>query len=254
MVKAIFARFAEQRLPSRLIIVIGGLAVVALMFIRLWSEIAEGDLASFDTAILLSFRQTGSLAEMIGPPWFQQTMIDITTLGGRTVLTLIIAGSACFMLMKHAYRLAALIVGATLSGSLIVAALKGFLARPRPLVVEQLVTETSMSFPSGHAANSAIVYLTIAIFFMRYEPKPATRYFVLGLAVLIVTAIGISRIAMGVHWPSDVLAGWLFGTTWACLWALIVKLPAAKITEEVPQDDPVVFSESDHTRRPRNEA
>lgn len=235
----VLARLSEQKLPLRYIWIVGGLAVTGLLLIALWSEIAEGELAAIDSAILLLFRQPGHLNEMIGPAWLRQTMLDITTLGGTTVITLLIIGSAGFMVVKGAYRIAALIVGATIGGSLIVSALKGFLERPRPAIVDHLVTETSMSFPSGHAANSAIVYLTIAVLFMRFEPKLSTRLFVFVAAVLIVIAIGISRLALGVHWPSDVLAGWLFGTGWACFWALIVKLPATQIDQEVPPDNAI---------------
>lgn len=213
---------------------VGGLALVGLLLVGLWFEIAEGDAVAVDRAILLFFRTPESPHAMIGPPWLRQAMLDITTLGGTTVITLLIAGSAGFMLMRHAYRIAALIVGATIGGSLIVSALKGWLERPRPELVDHLVSATSMSFPSGHAANSAIVYLTIAVLFMRFEPRLSSRLFVLGAAISIVTAIGISRVALGVHWPSDVLAGWLFGTGWACFWALIVKLPITHIEDEVP--------------------
>lgn len=222
----------EKKIPLRYIVIAGGLALAGVLFIGLWSEIAEGEAAAIDTAILLLFRNPGDLNQMIGPPWLRQTMIDITTLGSSTVLTLIVIGSTGFMLVKHAYRIAALIVGATISGSVIVSVLKGFLERPRPTLVDHLVAETSMSFPSGHAANSAIVYLTIAVLFMRIEPKLSTRLFVLAASIMIVTAIGVSRVALGVHWPSDVLAGWLFGTGWACFWALIVRLPATHIDEE----------------------
>lgn len=230
---SLLAHLAEQRRPLRYLWIVAGLAVTGLLIIALWSEIAEGELAAIDTFILLLFRQPGHLNEMIGPAWLRQTMLDITTLGGTTVLTLVIVGSAAFMVVKGAYRIAALIVGATTGGSLMVVALKGFLERPRPTIVDHLVTETSMSFPSGHAANSAIVYLTIALLFMRLEPKLSTRLFVLAVAIIIVTAIGISRITLGVHWPSDVLAGWLFGTGWACFWALIVKLPVAQFDEKL---------------------
>ncbi|WP_442955056.1 phosphatase PAP2 family protein [Parasphingorhabdus sp.] len=91
--------------------------------------------------------------------------------------------------------------------------------------------EHSASYPSGHAANSAIVFLTIAVLFSRVEDSSRTRLFVLSVALMLTLAVGISRVALGVHWPSDVLAGWMFGTSWACLWALLVKLP--KVEEKL---------------------
>ena len=222
---------AEGRLPLRPILLFGGAALTALLILWLWSEIAEGEINRVDRAILLAFRRSADLQTLAGPTWLRQLMLDLTTLGGTTVLVLVIAGSAAFVYLKGAHRMALVILGATTSGSLIVTLLKGFFERPRPTLVDHLVIEHSASYPSGHAANSAIVYLTIAVLFSRVEDSLRTRLFVLSVALLLTLAIGISRVALGVHWPSDVLAGWMFGTCWACLWALLVKLPI--VEEEV---------------------
>lgn len=216
---------AERNLPLRPILLVAAISGVALLFLWLWLEVAEGDLNAIDRTVLLAFRTPGDLNVMAGPVWLRQTMLDITTLGSATMLTLVIIGSAGFMAMKKAYRIALILLGAMISGSGAVVLLKGFFVRPRPTLVDHLVIEHSASFPSGHAANSAIVYLTIAALFMRIEPDLRTRLFVLCAAILLTLAIGISRVALGVHWPSDVLAGWMFGAAWASLWALVVKLP-----------------------------
>lgn len=218
---------SERNLPLRLILLIGAVSALALLFIWLWSEVAEGDLNAIDRMLLLAFRTSSDEHSLLGPVWLRQTMIDITTLGSATMLTLVIVGSAGFMAMKKSYRIALILLGATISGSGAVMLLKGFFLRPRPILVDHLVIEQSASFPSGHAANSAIVYLTIAALFMRIEPDLRTRLFVLTVAILLTLAIGVSRVALGVHWPSDVLAGWMLGAAWASLWALIVKLPKA---------------------------
>lgn len=221
----------DNRLPMKQILLIGGIALTILLFLWLWSEVAEGEVSAIDQRILFAFRKSGELQTMAGPTWLRQTMLDVTTLGGTTVLALVISGSALFVYMKGAHRMALVIVGATVSGALMVTLLKGYFLRPRPTLVDHLVIEHSASFPSGHAANSAIVYLTIAVLFSRVEDSLRTRLFVLSVALLLTLAIGISRVALGVHWPSDVLAGWMFGTCWACLWALLVKLPI--VEEEV---------------------
>ncbi|TXC68114.1 phosphatase PAP2 family protein [Sphingorhabdus soli] len=218
---------SERNLPLRPILLIGTVSAMVLMFLWLWFEVAEGDLKAIDTSLLLAFRTPGDLHTMAGPVWLRQTMLDLTTLGSATMLTIVIIGSASFMALKKAYRTSLILLGATISGSVAVALLKGFFVRPRPILVDHLVIEHSASFPSGHAANSAIVYLTIAALFMRIEPDLRTRLFVLMAAILLTLAIGISRVALGVHWPSDVLAGWMFGAAWASLWALVVKLPRA---------------------------
>lgn len=225
---------AESRLPRKLILLIGGVALTLWLFLWLWSEVAEGEVSAIDQAILFAFRKSGELQTMAGPTWLRQTMLDITTLGGTTVLGLVIAGSALFIYFKGAHRMALIILGATISGAIMVTLLKDFFLRPRPTLVDHLVIEHSASFPSGHAANSAIVYLTIAVLFQRVEPSLQTRVLVLSMALLLTFSIGISRVALGVHWPSDVLAGWMFGTSWACLWGLLAKSPV--VDEATPTE------------------
>ncbi|WP_170004208.1 phosphatase PAP2 family protein [Pseudopontixanthobacter vadosimaris] len=227
---------ARRELPWRYILPTGILALLGFLVIELWLEIAEGEARQLDRAILLLFRRSGDFGSLIGPAWLEQTMVDITTLGSATMLTLLTIASAGLMAVRGTYRVSAILIGAIASGSILVAMFKDFLERPRPGLVHHLVNETSMSFPSGHAANSAIVYLTIAVLFVRFERHFATKLFVLAMAASIVLAIGVSRVALGVHWPSDVLAGWMLGTGWACFWAIIVKLPIARIPEVLPAD------------------
>ena len=215
---------AEDRLPWRYILAILGFSLMAFLFLELWSEIDEGDARAIDRAVLLGFRNPTDTSGMIGPAWMEQVMKDITTLGSPTVLVLFVVAATGFMAAKRSYRMAAVVLGASLSGSLLVTLFKDVFHRTRPDVVARLVEETSMSFPSGHASNSAIIYLTITVLFIRIESSLRTRVFAATLGVLIVLSIGISRLALGVHWPTDVLAGWLFGTVWATIWAMIVKL------------------------------
>ncbi|TIO49667.1 MAG: phosphatase PAP2 family protein, partial [Mesorhizobium sp.] len=96
--------------------------------------------------------------------------------------------------------------------------------RPRPDLVSHLVNETSLSFPSGHAMLSAVTYLTLGSLAARFLPNRRTKIFVLGLAVLTTVLVGTSRVYLGVHWPSDVLAGWCAGFAWAMLCWLAARL------------------------------
>jgi undecaprenyl-diphosphatase len=143
---------------------------------------------------------------------------DITSLGSTTVLTLVVAMVAVFLVLHQRKRAAALVVAATSLGALAVTIVKLLIARSRPDVVGQLMAETSHSFPSGHAANSAIVYLTLATLLFPVVRERRLRIFLFAVAILLVAAIGASRVYLGVHWPSDVLAGWVFGSGWAMLW------------------------------------
>ena len=157
-------------------------------------------------------------ATPIGPQWLERAMIDITALGGVTVLVLVVTIAVGLLLTARLWLTAALVLAATIGGSLAVDLAKALVGRARPAVIDHLVQVHSASFPSGHSANSAIVYLTLATLITQIIDRPALRWYVIVVTVLLVTAIGCSRVYLGVHWPSDVLAGWSFGTLWALAW------------------------------------
>lgn len=226
----------RKALPTRLLLVLGLVTGAGALLLWLWSEIGEGELRHFDEMLLLGFRKSGEVGQMVGPVWLKQTMLDFTSLGSSTILSLVILGATAFALTKRAYRIAFLTAGAPISGAILVALLKVQFGRARPTLVDPMMVESSSSFPSGHTANSAIVYLTIAVLLMRVEKKPETRMFILLAAMLITSLVGISRVALGVHWPSDVLGGWLFGTAWACLWALVIRHPAIEAATPPPSE------------------
>ncbi|WNO54472.1 phosphatase PAP2 family protein [Stakelama saccharophila] len=190
---------------------------VALMLLAGW-VIGGGRPDAFDRAILLALRVPGSPSQPVGPAGFRQTVIDITTLGGGTVLTLVVFLTVGMLLASRKWLTAALVGVATLSGSFAVSLLKDSVARSRPDVVPHLVEVNTLSFPSGHAANSAIIYLTVATLLTQIIQRDARRTYLFAVAILLVGAIGVSRVYLGVHWPSDVLAGWSFGTLWAVAW------------------------------------
>ena len=133
------------------------------------------------------------------------------------IVVVIVAG---LLIVQRLWLTALAIVASSVSGNIIVELVKLHVARPRPDIVVHLVTVTHMSFPSGHSANSAIVYLTLAGLASQVTQDRATRAYMLVVAILLVGAIGCSRVYLGVHWPSDVLAGWSFGTLWALAWWL----------------------------------
>lgn len=193
--------------------VAGAVAVLALLGVT----IARGEQFAFDRAIMLGLREA-DLTTPIGPEWLRQMMIDVTALGGETVLTLAVALTVGFLVASRHLLTAALVLAGTVSGSIAVALAKLIVGRPRPALVDHLVEVGSASFPSGHAANSAIIYLTITLTVLQIIPHRPARAFVFTAAVLLVAVIGISRVYLGVHWPSDVIAGWSFGCLWALAW------------------------------------
>jgi undecaprenyl-diphosphatase len=203
--------------PSPLIaaLVIAGLAVLAFVGSLV---AARGGPFDFDRAIMLGLRNAADPARPIGPPWLRETMIDLTALGGVTVLTTVVALVTGLLLVRRLWLTAGLVVAATLSGSIVAAQAKFWVGRPRPELVDHLVQVTGLSFPSGHATNSAIVYLTLASLLVQVERGRAVRRYTFAIAILLVGTIGVSRVYLGVHWPSDVLAGWTLGALWATGW------------------------------------
>jgi len=104
------------------------------------------------------------------------------------------------------------------SSTLSVNFFKQLFGRARPELIEQLTHAGSASFPSGHAANSAAIYLTMAILLTQSPADRTQRFYAVAAAVILAFTTGFSRIYLGVHWPSDVLAGWSFGVLWALAW------------------------------------
>lgn len=208
----------DVRHPPFVFIAMAALAGAVLVLAVLGRTIAGGARFAFDSGIMLSLRQAANPAVPTGPAWLKQAMIDITALGGETVLTLAVALTIGFLAASRHLLAAALVFAGTVTGSIAVALAKSWVGRQRPALIDHLVEVGSASFPSGHAANSAIIYLTIALVSIQVIPHRAARWFLLAATLLLVAAIGVSRVYLGVHWPSDVLAGWSFGTLWALAW------------------------------------
>jgi len=167
-----------------------------------------------------------------GPAWVREGAVNLTALGSGTVLTLAVAAAAGLLLVRRLWLTAGGIVLAAASGNAVVGLVKGQVARARPDVVPHLVEVSNWSFPSGHAANSAIVWLTLAALASQVTPARAVRTYLVVAAVLLVAAIGASRVYLGVHWPSDVLAGWSFGTLWAIGWWWLLERARALLGGE----------------------
>ncbi|UCI26751.1 phosphatase PAP2 family protein [Mesorhizobium sp. B2-8-5] len=179
---------------------------------------------AFDTEILLAFRHAGQPDSPIGPPWLEGAVRDVTALGSTAVLALITTATIVYLLLLRRPLTALFMFAAVAGGQVLSSLLKFEVDRPRPDLVSHLVTETSLSFPSGHAMLSAVTYLTLGSLAARFLPDRRTKVFVLGLAVLTTVLIGASRVYLGVHWPSDVLAGWCAGFAWAMLCWLAARL------------------------------
>jgi undecaprenyl-diphosphatase len=149
----------------------------------------------------------------------------VTALGSHVVLIGLVAGVVGYLLLSARRRTALFVAVAVGSGALLSTVLKIGFARPRPDLVPHAVTVYTASFPSGHAMLSALVYLTLGAMLMRVERRRRTRIYLLAFAAVIAAAVGISRVYLGVHWPTDVLGGWCAGAGWALLcWLVMTAL------------------------------
>ena len=213
---------APETAPSRRVpwpIVLAAAAALGLAI--LWwigHELTEGDGARFDRAVMLAMRVPGHPEQPIGPAWLPSAVRDVTALGSSTVLTLLVVATAGFLALRRHVRGALLVLAATMLGAAAITLIKALIGRARPDLIDRLMVETSHSFPSGHAANSAIVYLTLATLLFPAVRERRLRAYLLALALGLTGLVGVSRVYLGVHWPSDVLAGWAFGACWALLW------------------------------------
>lgn len=194
------------------------LAVGALLaFAELAGEVVEGDTQAFDEAVLLSLRTAADTADPVGPPWVEAAFRDFTTLGGTAVLTAVTLATLGYLLLAGKRATAALVGFAVLGGTLLSALLKAGFQRPRPDLVAHLVDVSSQSFPSGHAMLSTVTWLTLGTLLATVQPTRWLKAYVLGVGISIALLVGVSRVYLGVHWPTDVIAGWCVGAAWALL-------------------------------------
>lgn len=226
-----------RRIDSRMLLLLLVLAPALVLFVNLASEVAEGDTLAFDRWLLEHLRSASDAAVPVGPDWLRVAMIDFTSLGGAAVLTLVTMLAAGYLLARRKAALALFLSCAIAAGALLNTLLKFGFVRERPDVVPHLVEVSSASFPSGHAMNSAMVYLTLAALLVSAERSWRVRIFLISAAMLLTLIVGFSRAYLGVHWPTDVLAGWSVGAAWAVLCSLIAaRLQRTKAIEGAEVD------------------
>ncbi len=216
-----WADLLAPMLERRILIALVVLAAGIWGFVEIADEVREGDAISLDRTILLLFRNPADPSDPLGPIWLESAVRDITALGGVTVTTLMTLGAAGFLLLSGK-RGAALFVVVSIAGAALLSfGMKLGFERPRPDLVPHGVEVYTASFPSGHATGSAATYLTLGALLARFQSRRRLKVYLLSIAVLLTVLIGLSRLYLGVHWPSDVLAGWTLGASWALLCWLV---------------------------------
>jgi undecaprenyl-diphosphatase len=199
-------------------------------FIQLAGEVMEGDTTAFDDYVLRAMREPDPkdpskvTDEPVGPEWLEKAQRDVTALGGYTVLTLVTLAVVGFLRLDGKRAVMWFVVASIVSGYLVTMGLKDVFQRERPSVVEPVGgPEMTYSFPSGHSMMSAIIYLTLGALLARMVTKRRLKFYFLLLAVLLTAMVGTSRVFLGVHYPTDVVAGWLAGLVWATFCWLVAR-------------------------------
>ncbi|MBE0581202.1 phosphatase PAP2 family protein [Devosia sp.] len=195
------------------------LAVVSgliLAFLQIADEMIEGEMEAFDRSILLMFRDPANPDLVIGPPWMHEMVRDITALGSFSLLGLIVLAVCAYLYLARMRSAALFVLVSVLGGTLLSTILKMGYNRPRPDLTT-MSEQFTASFPSGHAMLSAVTFLTLGALLARFAPTRRLQVLSLGGALLLTLLVGLSRLYMGVHYPSDILAGWCLGSAWALL-------------------------------------
>lgn len=205
--------------------IIGALIVTFLTIAHQVGEGAEG----FDHAILLGLRNAPD--DPIGSDGVQAAVMHLSGLGSGAVTTLVTVIAIIFLCLAKRWRFAGLVLACAIGTLLVMMVLKGIYDRPRPTVVTAIDPPGDESFPSGHSMISSALYPTLAVLIARALPTRRLRVFTVACGVFMAGMIGISRLYLGVHYPTDVLAGWTVGCTWALVCGVIARKLAPQVAE-----------------------
>jgi len=230
----------RRRLPvveASVLAVMGLLGALLWLFISIAGEVREGETADWDRRLLLALRSAADPAVPWGPPWVQEMARDFTALGGVAVLSLMTFAVIGYLLLARK-RYAAVAVFVAVAGGLVLSTLLklGF-DRPRPDIVPHGSLVYTTSFPSGHSMMAAVTYLTLGALLARVEASIRIKIYLLSVAVILTVLVGVSRVYLGVHWPTDVAAGWTVGAAWALFCSLVTRRLQRRGKVEPPSGD-----------------
>lgn len=198
------------------LVVIGALLLV---FFEIAEEVGERETQSFDESILLALRAAPD--DPLGPPALENAVMHLSALGSGVVTGLIVVLVTGFFLLAGRRRYAALMVACSVGTGLAMWLLKDLFERPRPMIVTQIDPPGGLSFPSGHSMIAAALYMTLAVLIARNLESRRLQIYVVAAGASVALLIGATRVYLGVHYPTDVLAGWTLGLTWALICGLV---------------------------------
>ncbi|MBD3880792.1 phosphatase PAP2 family protein [Phormidium tenue FACHB-886] len=193
---------------------LGSCLLILWILTHLFEEVWERESFTFDRSVLLWIHQSAN-------PTLDAVMLAVTRLGNPGV----VVPATCIVLLLLWWRRyrqeAKLFAIACIGGAVLNRGLKLLFTKPRPELWKRLIDETSFSFPSGHALGSVVLYGMIAYLLATHYPKWAALIY--GLAVSLILVISFSRLYLGVHWPTDIIAGWGIGFLWVTICTTMLK-------------------------------
>jgi undecaprenyl-diphosphatase len=220
-----YARLLDRLGPFEILLYVPVMLAVAGTWFFMWmaSEVLDGDTQKFDGRLIRMMRQPSDLSVPIGPPWLHEAGRDLTALGGPAVMVIMITIVAGYLWLHRKYRAMWFALFATCGGLAVSLVLKSFFSRDRPTEVPHLSETMTSSFPSGHSMLSAVVYLTLGMLLTRVVNDRASKIYFLLVAMTLTFLVGMSRVYLGVHYPTDVLAGWTAGLVWALFCWMVMR-------------------------------
>lgn len=220
-----------------LLVLLGCLLVLLCTwaFLALASAVTAGRSRALDEQIVLKLRRPGEPSTPRGPSWLLPAARDVTALGSTPIVALITVGVVSFLVLDRRHGLAGFVLVAVLGGVALGMLFKSFYARPRPELVPGLAEAYSSSFPSGHSMMSAIIYLTLGALLAVGLQKRHLQVYVLSVAVVLAGLVGCTRVYLGMHYPTDVLAGWSAGFGWAACCLVLARLLQRRGAVESPR-------------------
>jgi undecaprenyl-diphosphatase len=215
---------------AALMILAGGVA----MFADLAEDLGEDETRAFDMRVLTVLHPGPDPANPIGPAWLDRAAQDFSALGSVAILFTIAVVVVGFLLMQKRALQACLLALALGGGLALSETMKFVFERTRPPDIYHAAGALNASFPSGHALLSTVFYLTLGAMLARLVPRRREKLYALGIALTLALLVGVTRIYLGVHWASDVFAGWSLGAAWAMAcwlleWAIERKVDPAAV-------------------------
>ena len=232
------ARYLLSHRDLLFYLVLLSLVGLGLAFLTLSRSIGSPPI-DFDTRLLLLLREPGTLDDPLGPPWVADLFTDITTLGSGLFVAVVCCVVVGYLVLVRHGRTALVFTTCIVLAALSVYFFKDLFERPRPGLIMPAARLQSYSFPSGHSTISAAVYPTLGALLARVVSRRRLKIYCMSVAMLATFGVGVSRVYLGVHYPTDVLAGWSIGLAWSLVcWVLLRRMQRRGLVETEPVDAP----------------